>query len=366
MGTNRALFFVAPRPHPAEEPSGFFRTPRRLDGIQEFFLIVSQPERQEFPCLSVRLDTSHLTTASTYDYERKPGDVQPGAAAVTPIPTRQNTTFFATSSDLAYDIRQIRVPDSETWPAPAGFMIENVVDVESTATPFSSSMVDIAPDRRTVTVSGVAVGRDEWRNAVGDALNEAALVSIGTAFGGPLGTLGGLIAGAAGADVLPDDRNIAIGSFVRRVRVDLRSEQPTRKTGEKTVLLLSSRGVCCCERAKPHKEFGGSKIVSGIALDDRYLQRVKGDPLPPREEVMSPVGDLEVAIADATRQMSLATPSVSEARPLDNSVVLGRKARSPGRAWTWRSRPSPRPSPATRACPRLASASRRASPSSNR
>lgn len=323
VGTNRALFFVAPRPHPQEEVSGFFRTPRRLDGIQEFFLIVSQAEKQETPCLSVRLDTSHLTVTSTYDYERKPADRLAEAAAVTPIPTRQNTAFVGTSPDLLYDIRQVTVPDSDVYDAPSGFVVESVTDVEATATPFSSSMVDISADRRHVTVSGTAAGRGEFRNTAGDAANTAALASAGTVFGGPLGTLGGLIAAAAGADVFPDERNIASGAFSRRVRIDLKSEQPTVKTGERTVLLLSSRGLCCCEHGG-HKEFAGPKVVGARQIDDRYLERVKGDKRPPPEEVKAAAAQLEQEIADTTRQLSLAVPQVAEAKALDNSIVLAR------------------------------------------
>ena len=49
LGTNRAIFFVQPRPHVLEEPSGFVRGPRKVEGIQEFFLVVGQPKNQEDP-----------------------------------------------------------------------------------------------------------------------------------------------------------------------------------------------------------------------------------------------------------------------------------------------------------------------------
>ncbi len=42
LGTNRAVFFVQPRPHTLEEPSGFVRGPRPVEGIQEVLLVFAQ------------------------------------------------------------------------------------------------------------------------------------------------------------------------------------------------------------------------------------------------------------------------------------------------------------------------------------
>lgn len=66
VGTNRALFFVLPRPYVKEPPTGFVRGPRPIDGIQEFFLVVNQPEELEELCMSVRLDTAHFEERKEY------------------------------------------------------------------------------------------------------------------------------------------------------------------------------------------------------------------------------------------------------------------------------------------------------------
>jgi hypothetical protein len=71
LGTNRAIFFVQPRPHTLEEPSGFVRGPRPVEGMQEFFMVVALPRAQRDFCVAVRLDTSHLTTIPIMDYDRK-------------------------------------------------------------------------------------------------------------------------------------------------------------------------------------------------------------------------------------------------------------------------------------------------------
>jgi hypothetical protein len=48
-GTNRAIFFLNARPHIMDSPFTFINGPRRLEGIQEFFLVVpSVRDRQIF------------------------------------------------------------------------------------------------------------------------------------------------------------------------------------------------------------------------------------------------------------------------------------------------------------------------------
>src|SRR6516225_6724360 len=45
LGTNRVVFFIQPRPNVLQQPSGIVGdSPRPIEGIQEFFLIVNQPK----------------------------------------------------------------------------------------------------------------------------------------------------------------------------------------------------------------------------------------------------------------------------------------------------------------------------------
>lgn len=68
LGTNRAVFFVQPRPHVLQSPSGFVGdNPRPVEGIQEFFLIVNQPKDTPDFCIEVRLDTGHLAEIHKID-----------------------------------------------------------------------------------------------------------------------------------------------------------------------------------------------------------------------------------------------------------------------------------------------------------
>src|SRR5262249_10783758 len=90
QGTNRALFFVEPRPHILEVPTGFVRGPRSVEGIQEIFLVVNQPKDAEDFDISVRLDTSHLTVVPTMDYDRSRSDTVE-CNVTCDVPTKDDT-----------------------------------------------------------------------------------------------------------------------------------------------------------------------------------------------------------------------------------------------------------------------------------
>ena len=60
LGTNRALFALFPRPHIVDVDVSVTNGLRRLEGIQEFFLIVEQPKDIKKLCFEAHLETSHL------------------------------------------------------------------------------------------------------------------------------------------------------------------------------------------------------------------------------------------------------------------------------------------------------------------
>lgn len=66
VGTNRALFFMQPRPHIQDTKSTFIRGLRRLEGIQEFFLIVNRPKAVPGFCIEVALETAHTYSERAY------------------------------------------------------------------------------------------------------------------------------------------------------------------------------------------------------------------------------------------------------------------------------------------------------------
>jgi hypothetical protein len=66
LGTNRALFFLQPRPHIQDSRFTFVQGLRRLEGIQEFFFIVDRPKTVPGICIEVALETAHLYQRRTY------------------------------------------------------------------------------------------------------------------------------------------------------------------------------------------------------------------------------------------------------------------------------------------------------------
>ena len=67
LGTNRAVFFIVPRPHIKESPLTFVNGPRQLEGVQEFFLVVMRPKEIQDICVEAYLETAHLGNVPVYE-----------------------------------------------------------------------------------------------------------------------------------------------------------------------------------------------------------------------------------------------------------------------------------------------------------
>ncbi|HEY8227292.1 MAG TPA: hypothetical protein VIG25_18615 [Pyrinomonadaceae bacterium] len=80
LGSNRALFVVAPRPHTVSNPNqtefNLIDGERKLEGIQEVFLVVHMPRSLDGFCIQAGLDTGHETTTITpfFTIRMKPKD----------------------------------------------------------------------------------------------------------------------------------------------------------------------------------------------------------------------------------------------------------------------------------------------------
>jgi hypothetical protein len=69
LGSNRALFHMVSRPHTTEmkDQYTFVNGPRRLEGIQDVFLIVNRPKDQPGLCIETFLETAHLLALTAED-----------------------------------------------------------------------------------------------------------------------------------------------------------------------------------------------------------------------------------------------------------------------------------------------------------
>ncbi len=247
LGTNRAVFFVQPRPHVLEEPSGFVRGPRPVEGIQEFFLVVSQPEDADDFCVSARLDTSHLVTTDILDYTYRT-DISNLADAVGRIPNKNdeyigNTTreacFLWECWDITYKCYRARDVDDQIYTAPTGFNIEGYNNLINESRHGSTS-VQIAPGNKTLTVHAEAEGHIcfEHKGVCVDC---------------------------------PDEIEKYSGYARRQVQVNLRSEERDRKIGEEEYLLLTTRGICCCPKDGP--KWTDPRVTGTFAIPGRYNPR---------------------------------------------------------------------------------------------
>ncbi len=275
LGTNRALFYIAPRPHTLENPSGFIK-PRDIDGMQELFLIVNQPQDQGDPCLSVRVDTAHITEIPQSDYDQHP---HPGP------PLSINLPVFAPSQDSPdkgprldtesgddYDCYNRTVKFTpQVYTAIAGYHIVGATVAGHDSSVNGSCDVDIdghmwtdsapAQDGRTITLVGEASGHACFRNGNGTLKNEAELAAMGRGF---LSILTSNI--GDDAPDYPRIKNVNSGLMQRTITFDVRSDLPIIKKDPIQVLAVASRGLCCCALPLTSTVSSG-KIVSVERFD---------------------------------------------------------------------------------------------------
>jgi hypothetical protein len=252
IGTNRVVFFIQPRPHTLEEPSGFVRGPRPVDGIQEFFMVVAQPKDQEDFCVSLRLDTSHLTKTPILDYERKSETTSIASAnakvasnddipAENIVGQRACVPIFDECWDVHYQCYRTEANDSVTYSAPSGYRIESYNDLINDSTHGSTNIV-ITPNQAALNINVEANGHICY---------EGSEVCVDC----------------------PDTIQEWAGHARRQVQVNLISTTPTKQVGEREVLMITTRGLCCCASDKLRKPM--DEFVVGIKQIPSYLSPSK-------------------------------------------------------------------------------------------
>ena len=89
VGTNRAVFLLEPRPHVVNSESVFINGVRRLEGIQEVFLVVVRPNTVTDICVNVCLETAHISFVNVAEY-----DTISNTAIVRPVKDFTKTVNF--------------------------------------------------------------------------------------------------------------------------------------------------------------------------------------------------------------------------------------------------------------------------------
>jgi hypothetical protein len=330
VGTNRALFYIAPRPHTLENPSGFIK-PREIDGIQELFLIVNQPQDQGDPCLAARVDTAHLTETPQSDYDQHPGpplSINFEVAAPTKESLDKGPRIDAESGDWydCYD-RTVKFPP-QVYTADEGYYIVGGSvkgDDRSVSAAYSeipaSCTVDIdghttAQDGHTITMVGQASGHACFRNGQGDLANMAALSwEHGEGLLSP-------ITSAIGEDAesTPKTKHVSSGLMQRTITFDVKSKLPIKPGDPKRVLAVTSRGLCCCALPLTSTVSAG-KIVHVEQFDSSPASPATlPDAAPPLRQGLDVQVDLRSSPAVCTttelQPMTLSAAPAKTARPM--------------------------------------------------
>jgi len=247
LGTNRAVFFIQPRPHTLEESSGFVRGPRPIDGIQEFFMIVAQPKEQENFCVSLRLDTSHLTKTPIMEYETK-SEVTQMASVTAPYATVNDDkaerealwrACFGECWDIYYQCYSTQKKDSVTYEAPPGYKIVNYDNLINESSHGATNVV-LSSNNASLVIDVEAKGHVCYED-------------------------GGVCVDC------PDELQKWSGSARRQLQVNLRSTTATKLIREEESLMITTRGLCCCsseEITKPLDEYivGHTRIPRELVI----------------------------------------------------------------------------------------------------
>lgn len=116
LGTNRAVFYMLPRPHIVQAPNTFVNGPRMMEGMQEIFLVVMRPKAIKDICVEAYLETAHIGQEPIYEYETSTGPLSLHMELKAPDP---GDPIFSGDDDLT-----ITAEDSETFTPPSGWEVD--------------------------------------------------------------------------------------------------------------------------------------------------------------------------------------------------------------------------------------------------
>jgi hypothetical protein len=297
LGTNRTVFFIEPRPHVLDAPSGFVRGPREVEGIQEIFVVVNQPKDLEELAVSVRLDTSHYLTRDVMDYERKTSsEVFQCSASMLP-PTQEDTEKERIGDQLLprnlaiarYHCYIKRDTQSATFTPPQGYIIEGYEITSSSASgPGSNFSVTVDPEGRYITLKCVAVAKQCFFFYEEGFHTDP-----------------------------PATYFTEVGNASLTIVMKLRSESKTIKVASEDAIMITSRGLCC--GAEVVDEFLGPRIVKMIPLK-RIPTPAKIAPLPLNPSMTgTPDSNFPAIESDNMRQVAKGT-SALEANEISRNI----------------------------------------------
>jgi hypothetical protein len=317
LGTNRVFFYIVPRPHTVEPPTGF-TAPRQLDGVQDLFLVVSQAEGDALPCITARLDTGHLHVQAQMGVDRSkpPQTLTLTIDAPAPLPTDPGSQPTQTGSSAFYGCFFKTVPGSVSLNAPTGYVIDGVTDitkVSSGNTNFthtsSWSLQPNADQPRTIVISGTATGYACFRNEGGDFFNFILHPS----------------GGATNTDLWAEATGVQGGHVTHTVSVSFRSEVASVKLGDQYSLVLTTRQLHCCDTVDAEKD--PPVIVDFVPVEEIEVAPEIGPPEPNESNtaVQTPVVNNALGAKGQPSRMSLTQVNALQRRLADTTVRLSQQ-----------------------------------------
>lgn len=248
LGTNRGVFFIQPRPHTLEEPSGFVRGPRPVEGIQEIFIVVNRPKDGPDYCVSVRLDTAHYVEVPVMDYEWRDEEIEI-SANVSPPGYRDPSARPAPRETLKNSYNN--------WSTVFDCFFKDDRKSLDWLPPGPDFIIDVSKN------GGFTVLFEEQDHGKNEHFVELGVLKLRSE-----ATSHSCIMSTNQRDDHTDKTlpapSVYAASAKQRVRVHLRSQTPNREVGKRRELMVTTRGLCCCQRdLDPFVE----GIVSVIGLE---------------------------------------------------------------------------------------------------
>jgi hypothetical protein len=266
LGTNRAVFFFQPRPHVLEQPSGFVRGPRGVDGIQELFLVVARPEDQKDFCVAARLDTAHLTQIEEFEHERKVDNISCSVVAPAPVRSRDLIGPDAAEAQPEPD-RTINVVVGDIKIGERIYKCNSITKTRSTSyqSPFSDFRIDV---ERNGGFEIIGEPSESHGSCVITLSSDGETLSITcTAKSNYCYDFGGTLCLSCPSKLAEYDAHARVD-----LQVNLVSREPTQHVGNRKVLLITTRGLCCCPD-HPKRKPPAKGVVATIPVDAIVTRR---------------------------------------------------------------------------------------------
>lgn len=221
LGTNRSVFLMLPRPHMLQptDRRTFIQGVRSIEGIQEFFLIISRPKDMEGICVETRLDTGHFPE----DTEIKEPEEKYEEREIE-FEINKHARNGAKNGKGLFNQQGEIVSIDKVFPVPQGFVVDR--RTSGTGGPFPKG------DSGHVGVSQTDVGSNSQGNPMDfDYYTTDTSAIVEGKIQGAYGTGAGAI-------------------FHRKYKVFLRSENPIASdigaSANIADLFITTRSLCCC------------------------------------------------------------------------------------------------------------------------